>query len=109
LFAVVVSPGLVLVIQLLNGLTFPATWTAGVAYADENAPPGMSATDQGLFSATVLGFGTAVGDFIAGLLLDSIGGQGLFITFGAAVLTIVGLVALLQKRLPADGQTPSIV
>jgi len=101
LFAASGTPNLILGFQLLNGLTFPTMWVAGVSYADENAPEGMSATVQGLFSAMVLGFGTAVGGFTGGLLLGSMGGRGLYFILGAAVLVIVASVAIIQRRLLA--------
>jgi PPP family 3-phenylpropionic acid transporter len=103
------TPSLVLVIQLLNGLTFPTMWVAGVSYADEKASAGMGTTAQGLFSAVVLGFGTAVGGFIGGPLLESIGGQGLYFVFGVAVLTIVTAVALIYGRLPGEEISPDAV
>jgi PPP family 3-phenylpropionic acid transporter len=103
LFAACGTPSLVLLIQLLNGLTFPAMWVAGVSYADENAPAGMSTTAQGLFSAVVFGFGAAVGGFICGPLLESIGGRGLYFVFGSAVLVTMAIVALIHRRLPAQG------
>jgi PPP family 3-phenylpropionic acid transporter len=99
LFAASGTPNLILAFQLLNGLTFPTMWVAGVSYADENAPEGMSATVQGLFSAMVLGFGTAVGGLTGGLLLGSMGGRGLYLIFGIIVLIIVAMVALIQRRL----------
>ena len=103
-FSVVDAPWLVLLLQLLNGPTFPAMWLAGVAYADENAPEGMRATAQGLFGAMVFGFGLAVGSFVGGPLLESAGGHILYLVFGVAVLVTVLLVALLTSRLPAQPQ-----
>ena len=102
LFAISDSPSLVLFFQLLNGLTFPAMWIAGVAYADQNAPAGMAATAQGLFGAMVFGFGAAVGGFIGGPLLESIGGRGLYLVFGAVVLVVITSAALMQKRLSRE-------
>jgi PPP family 3-phenylpropionic acid transporter len=102
LFAASGTPSLVLLIQLVNGLTFPTMWVAGVSYADENAPAGMSTTAQGLFSAMVFGFGAAVGGFAAGPLLESMGGRGLYFVFGSAVLVTVAIVALIHRRLPAE-------
>ena len=104
-FAASDTPQLVLMIQLLNGLTFPAMWVAGVAYADEHAPVGLSATAQGMFGAMVFGFGAAVGGFVGGLLLESQGGRGLYLVFGVVVLITVAMVVLIQSRLPAKPKT----
>lgn len=102
LFAISDSPSLVLFFQLLNGLTFPAMWIAGVAYADQNAPAGMAATAQGLFGAMVFGFGAAIGGFIGGPLLESIGGRGLYLVFGSVVLVVITSAAVMQKRLSTE-------
>ncbi len=98
LLATINTTWLVFPVQLLNGLGYPLMWLAGVAYADQNAPPGLNATAQGLFGAMVGGFGMAVGGFSGGLLLDAVGGRGMYLVFGTAVLTIVMIVALLGKR-----------
>jgi PPP family 3-phenylpropionic acid transporter len=102
LFAATEMPSFILASQILNGLTFPLFWVAGVSYADENAPEGMSTTAQGIFSAMVLGFGTAAGGFIGGPLLDGFGGRNLYLFFGVAVVVIAAIVALIQKRLPVE-------
>ncbi len=97
-FAAAGTPALALSVQLLNGLNFPAMWVAGVAYADVNAPAGLSATAQGMLSAMVLGFGPAVGGFMGGPLLEGLGGRGLFLVFGLVVLVIVTIAALAPRR-----------
>jgi PPP family 3-phenylpropionic acid transporter len=110
LLAAIGTPNLALFVQLLNGLTFPAMWVAGVSYAYENAPAGRGTTAQGIFGATVFGLGTAVGGFAGGLLLESVGGRGLYLVFGVVLLAIVVIVMLIQRRLPVDQKTsPHVV
>ncbi|MGH2626886.1 MAG: MFS transporter, partial [Anaerolineales bacterium] len=57
LYFVAGSPDVVLAIQVLHGLTFPALWIAGVTYASENAPPGLGATAQAFFGSVLMGLG----------------------------------------------------
>jgi len=107
LFAANAEPSLVLAIQLLNGFTFPLMWVAGVSYAHEMAPEGMTTTAQGLLSGATYGFGMAAGGFLGGPLLEAIGGRGLYLVFGSVTLAITLLIVLLQSRLPALRSSPS--
>lgn len=97
-FGLNTETSLVFVIQLFNGLTFGLLWIAGVAYADENAPKNMKATVQGLFGAMNFGVGPAIGGFIGGFLLERIGGNGLFLYFGLAIVIITGIVVVAVRR-----------
>jgi PPP family 3-phenylpropionic acid transporter len=97
LYAVFATPAAVLALQLVNGFTFPAFWVAGVAYANENAPPGMEASAQGLFNAVVAGIGSAMGGLLGGLLIAAVGGRGMFLVFGVIVLGGFGLLTLLER------------
>jgi MFS transporter, PPP family, 3-phenylpropionic acid transporter len=111
LFAAAGTPLLAILAQLLNGFTFPAVWVAGVAYADENAPAGLKSTAQGLFGAMTFGFGSAVGGFMGGFLLESIGGRALYLVYGAVILVGVTLITLIEKRFTAsveEAQNPSL-
>jgi MFS transporter, PPP family, 3-phenylpropionic acid transporter len=89
----------VLVIQLVHGLTFAAIYTAGVHFADQVAPPGMKATTQGMFSGTLMGFGSAAGGFLGGILMDHYSPGGMYAFAG--MLVLVGLVAflLVERRI----------
>ena len=100
LFAASGAPIFAILASLLNGLTFPAMWIAGVSYADEHAPEGLKSTAQGLFGAMTFGFGSAVGGFMGGFLLESIGGRALFFIYGVIVLLGVAIVALIESRSP---------
>jgi MFS transporter, PPP family, 3-phenylpropionic acid transporter len=100
-YAAVSTSFMVIVVQAFGGMIFPALWTAGVSYADQNAPAGLKSSAQGLFGAVTFGVGAAVSGFIAGPLLESIGGRGMFLVFG--ILMFVGLaVAEGTRRLFPD-------
>jgi MFS transporter, PPP family, 3-phenylpropionic acid transporter len=100
LYAAFNFPLAILVIQVMHGLTFPIIWIAGVSYAHEKAPAGLSATAQGLFGAFLFGFGSGLGSFFGGLLIDSLGGRGLYLVFGLFALLGLLVFAFLQQRLP---------
>lgn len=97
LYSVTELPGLVLLIQLLHGLTFPAIYLAGVSYADQSAPPGVKATAQGMFGSALMGFGAAAGGFLGGLLLQKLGAAGMYRVIGLVVLGALASFALLER------------
>ena len=100
LYAIFTSPTGILVFQLINGFTFATLWVAGVSFINENAPPGLSATTQGVFGAAVFGFGAAGGGFIGALLLERLGGGQMYASFGVMLLVMLIVYVLLERRLP---------
>jgi MFS family permease len=108
LLAAINQPIGVTILQLMNGLTFSAVWVAGVTYANDNAPRGISATAQGLFGSVLLGFGAATGNFLGGFLIDAFGTQVMFVFFGVLVLGSLAVFSLIEKRLPVENVEPSI-
>ena len=107
-YSLTTQPWVVLVIQLVHGLTFAAIYTAGVHYADQIAPPGMKSTTQGMFSGTLMGFGSAAGGLLGGLLLDRFSPGGMYAFSGTLVL--VGLIVFLivERRLVAKTEQSRI-
>lgn len=100
LYAAISTPQAVIISQLMNGLTYAVVWVAGVSYADQNAPPGMSATGQGLFSAMTFGVGASIGGFAGGMLLEALGGRMMFLVVGVFFVISLGLLLLLERHCP---------
>lgn len=89
-------------------LTFPVVESLGAvlvlvcpfSYINENAPPGLSATTQGVFGAAVFGFGAAVGGLVGGILLERVGGASMFTFFGSLTFFMLIVYILLERHLP---------
>jgi PPP family 3-phenylpropionic acid transporter len=96
LYALASTPAMVLLVQVFGGMIFPAMWTAGVSYADENAPAGLKSSAQGLFGAVSFGVGSAFSGFVCGPLLASIGGRGMYLVVG--IIILFGLVVAEATR-----------
>jgi PPP family 3-phenylpropionic acid transporter len=100
LYAIFNSTAGILVFQLINGVTFSAVWVAGVSYASENAPVGLSATAQGVFGAVLFGFGSAAGGFLSAILFEKVGGAQMYAIFGALISITLLIYLFLEKRIP---------
>lgn len=100
LYAAFNHPNAILLFQLLHGLTFPAIWIAGVSYAHQSAPGGLIATAQGLFGSMLMGFGSGAGGFLGGILIERLGGRGMYLVFGVLVLISLILFRLFEKFVP---------
>jgi MFS family permease len=104
LYGVIGVPWLALTVQLLQFATFPFLFIAGVSYAHENAPSGMGATAQSIFSSAFMGFGFAAGGFAGGVLMDVAGVQPMYSIFGVSILLAAAVFALAQRRRTAVSQ-----
>ncbi len=88
------APWIVLPLQVLHGPAFSGLLTAGVAYADEMAPPGMGATAQAIFGSVQTGLAAAVGGLVSGVVLDLYGAPTLF--FGCSVAVALALALFVR-------------
>jgi MFS transporter, PPP family, 3-phenylpropionic acid transporter len=98
LYAAVSVPWEALAIQLLQFVTFPFMLVAGVSYADKHAPPGMGATAQSIFRSAFSGVGYVAGGFFGGVLLQYIGVQKMFLTFGAVIFIVAVMYGMMGRE-----------
>jgi len=100
LFGIVNTVFWALVIQGIGGMFFPAMWSGGVAYAYEHAPHGLKSTAQGVFGAASFGIGSAVGGLLCGVLLEQLGGRGMFMVLGIIILAGLALIEGAKQLFP---------
>jgi len=98
LYAVVSVPWEALTIQLLQFVTFPFMLVAGVSFADQNAPAGMGATAQSIFRSAFTGIGSVAGGFFGGVLLQYIGVQKMYLTFGMVIFIVAVVYGVMQRE-----------
>ncbi|KAL3267433.1 hypothetical protein HHI36_011560 [Cryptolaemus montrouzieri] len=98
ILSLVSSPWSIIAIEfLLQGPTFALTYVTIVAYANEIAPPGTSATMQGIAAGLDDGLGYALGSLLGGILYRYTGPRQTFQIF--CVMSAVAGIAhfLIQK------------
>ncbi|KAH8401361.1 hypothetical protein KR009_004945 [Drosophila setifemur] len=95
-----------------QGITYALCYTCIVAYASAVAPPGTSATVQGLMAGMDDGLGFSIGSLIGGVMIKSLGGRESFKYFAiAAICTCVAHIVVRptsrkQQFLPRQGYQP---
>jgi PPP family 3-phenylpropionic acid transporter len=89
---------LILPLQLVQGIAFGATMSAGVSLTGEIAPEGMGATAQALYGAMRGGLAGAFGAFLGGMAYDYWGAPALFRCGGLAIAGALLFFALSNRR-----------
>ncbi|MFN7135053.1 MAG: MFS transporter, partial [Myxococcales bacterium] len=101
LVGVVSSPVLLVLLQVLHGLTFGAFLLSAIAFLAENVPARLRATGQALYTSVTYGLGGILGYLSAGALYEAIGSRNAFFASAALEWAPLVLVLLLPPRSPA--------
>ncbi|XP_053966580.1 major facilitator superfamily domain-containing protein 6 [Anastrepha ludens] len=81
-----------------QGSTYALCYTCIVAYASAVAPPGTSATVQGLMAGMDDGLGFSIGSLVGGLVFKHFGGRRSFFYFAIFAFTACVLHMLVRPR-----------
>lgn len=90
-------PGIILLTQLLHGLTFSIMWISAVSYAAEVAPKGLGATAQGVYNGVFMGLAGAAGALFGGGLYEEFSGAAMY-----RLMSLFLVVCLVTFLIAAD-------
>lgn len=97
-----------LLVEPLYGACFGLMYAAASSYASIIAPPGMSATIQGLLGGVHFGFGKGLGSFITGFMFQSMGPRWTWRVYAISSTVILFLYILLNKLVFTAAHRPPI-
>uniref|UniRef100_A0AAR5Q8J5 Major facilitator superfamily (MFS) profile domain-containing protein n=2 Tax=Dendroctonus ponderosae TaxID=77166 RepID=A0AAR5Q8J5_DENPD len=110
LISLVPNPWWVLPIELcFQGPTYALTYTTVVAYANELAPPGASATMQGIAAGMDDRIGYAIGSITGGILYKYIGGKSALQVFSSLGVFCSVIHLVLHKTYLKGHEAPVIL
>lgn len=90
------QPTFALLTQLLNGLSFGASFVAGITYVNQRTPEGMGATAQAVYSTVAVGLASIAGSLVGGYLFDRLAYATFFRVLSA--VAALGLVLFTFSR-----------
>lgn len=97
------SPGAVLAVQPLQGLSFGLFYLAAVHYASSLSPRELLTTGQSLFASITFGIGSTLGSFVGGVLVQYLGLNGMFWSLAIIAFTAIGFFTLVNPLVTGDG------
>lgn len=109
LYSVVPSPGWILPVQVLHGLSFGAYLMASVTLMHELVGHELAVTAQALLGSVSFGFGSICGSLIGGALLDLFSFPTIFRLASIAMLLVLGLFLAGTRRLIGKAPSPATV
>lgn len=95
-YSVLPYPWLVLVVELLPGITTAAVWAACLSYVSINSRPGAQTTMQCILHSVHWGLGYGAGEVIGGILVHHYGAPKTFILFGILCIVILIIYILIR-------------
>ena len=95
-YSAIPMPWMVLVVELLPGITTAAVWAACLSYVSINSGPGAATTMQCILHGVHWGLGYGAGEVIGGIMVHHYGAPTTFIIFGVLCLVILGVYILIN-------------
>ncbi|WP_369413985.1 MFS transporter [Aquibacillus saliphilus] len=91
-YSIIDDPVLIVLLQVLHGLTFGIFYLSAFQYVARLIPKNLQSTGHLLFVSVFFGLSGIIGSLIGGALIDTAGGGTLYFTMG--VLSLIGSILL---------------
>jgi len=95
-YSIVPYTWLVLVVEILPGITTAAVWAACLSYVSINSKPGAQTTMQCILHGVHWGLGYGAGEVIGGILVHHYGAPTTFVMFGILCIVVLLLYILIN-------------
>ncbi|EDO37430.1 predicted protein, partial [Nematostella vectensis] len=90
-YSAIPIPWLVLVVELLPGITTAAVWAACLSYVSLNSGPGAATTMQCILHGVHWGLGYGAGEVIGGVMVHHYGAPFTFVFFGCFCIIVLAM------------------
>jgi len=104
-YAVLPNTWMVLLVELLPGITTAAVWAACLSYVSINSREGAQTTMQCILHGVHWGLGYGAGEVIGGILVHHYGAPATFVMFGILCIVVL-LVYILINMVFGKKETP---
>lgn len=96
-YAIIPNTWMVLVVELLPGITTAAVWAACLSYVSINSRPGAQTTMQCILHGVHWGLGYGGGEVIGGILVHHYGAPTTFVLFGILCIVVLLVYILINN------------
>jgi oligosaccharide:H+ symporter len=83
--------------QMLNGITFMSIYYCCAVFISKNVKPENQSRGQSILALIQTGLASIIGNILGGFLVDTYSLRTAYITITVLVITVAGLIALLQS------------
>lgn len=86
----------VIISAVLHGMTFMTVYFSCVVYISKNVKQENQSKGQSVLTITQAGLASITGNIVGGFLVDKLGLKSSYLIMATAVITMAGLITLLQ-------------
>jgi len=106
LYTFIRQPVWIIPTQLINGFAVVSFFVAAITFIDQSISPKWRATGQALYGTAMMGIGSGLGVYFAGIILDRFGVRNIwYLSFALGLVGLILIAIALSKHSPSNGDS----